>query len=703
MLIPLDYYRIIGLPLQATAEQIEQAYQDRLRQTPHSELSQGTLEARKSLLDLAYQVLSDPEQRSEYDANYLLSTYDVAEEETVAFPQIQREEEAVAVAAHTPRIEVETSQQLLAALLILYELGEYQRVRDLGEWLLAHPDRPEGEELSPPMQGDLVLILALSCWELGREFWRQEEYEAAGETVEKGYQTLLDWDLFYQLQSEMAAELDKLCPYRIFELLSQRDVRDNAVARAIELLQGMFEKRGGIDGELPDDSGLNVDEFLHFVQQIREYLTTSEQEELFSHQVQRGVAMYLAGCASLARGFAYLEPYSVLKARGLFRQLETAHGSKGDQADVYLEESICALLLGETEQAIELMEKSQETASIEQIQTYAAQTEESPDLLLGLCQYAEQWLESFLFPKFLDVANQEANLKDYFASESVQQTLESFQEEETPPPEPETTFSPVTETGNNSQRSFLGAAISWRNTNNATDTSDTSPPKSPSSSWEDRRSHRRRKKPLRFQSRTSRIIGLILLTGVGLSVIALVLFGFYKGVSALWSTFVNPNSNRSESSSIALELNAPPIAIPSPPSSEEDARSPLNRATGEQIVRTWLSSKAQALGPQHQASALEEILTDPLLSSWEARSQTFENNNTYQQFRHSVTIESISYPADNSDEGEVIATVREVAKFYRNGNQIPSQSYDSTLKVGYDVVRQNGNWRIKGISIIEEL
>lgn len=686
MHIPLDYYRIIGLPLQATAEQIEQAYQDRLRQTPHSELSQGTLEARKSLLDSAYEVLSDPEQRSEYDANYLLSTYDVEGEETVALPQIQREEEAVAVAAHTPRIEVETPQQLLAALLILYELGEYQRVRDLGEWMLAHPDRPEGEELSPPMQGDLILILALSCWELGREFWRQEEYEAAGEAVGKGHQLLWDWDLFYQLRSEMAAELDKLCPYRIFELLSQRDFKENAVPRAIELLQGMFEKRGGIDGELPDDSGLNVDEFLHFVQQIREYLTTSEQEELFAAEVQRpsGVAMYLAGCASLARGFAYLEPYSVVKAQGLFRQLETSHSSKGDRADVYLEESICALLLGETEQAIELMEKSQETDSIEQIQTYAAQAEESPDLLLGLCQYAKQWLESFLFPKFLDVANQEANLKDYFASESVQQTLESFQGEEIPSPEPETTFSPPPDFHRDRSQN-------------------TSPDRKHSSSWEDGRSHRRRKKPLRFQSRTSRIIGLILLTGVGLSVIALVLFGFYQGVSALWSTLVNPNSNRSERSSIALELNAPPVPIPNPQSSEDDARSTLNRATGEQIIRTWLSSKAQALGPQNQASALAEILTDPLLSSWESRSQTFENNNIYQQFRHSVTIESVSYAAENPDQGEVIATVREVAKYYRNGNQIPSQSYDSTLRVRYDVVRQDKNWRIEGITVIKEL
>ncbi|MFP3386346.1 J domain-containing protein, partial [Tritonibacter sp. SIMBA_163] len=89
------YYRIIGLPLQATADQIEQAYQDRLRQTPHSEYTQGTLTARQELIQWAYQVLSDPEHRSEYDANYLLTTYDVEGEEAVALPHIETEEEAL--------------------------------------------------------------------------------------------------------------------------------------------------------------------------------------------------------------------------------------------------------------------------------------------------------------------------------------------------------------------------------------------------------------------------------------------------------------------------------------------------------------------------------------------------------------------------------------------------------------------------------
>jgi hypothetical protein len=37
--IPLDYYRILGLPIQATAEQLSQAYRDRALQLPRREYS----------------------------------------------------------------------------------------------------------------------------------------------------------------------------------------------------------------------------------------------------------------------------------------------------------------------------------------------------------------------------------------------------------------------------------------------------------------------------------------------------------------------------------------------------------------------------------------------------------------------------------------------------------------------------------------
>jgi hypothetical protein len=723
--IPLDYYRIIGLPLQATAEQIEQAYQDRLRQTPHSEYSQGTLAARKELLDLAYDVLSDPEQRSAYDANYLLSNYEVSEEE-VALPQIQSEqEEALAVTPHTPMLEVDTPQQLLGALLILYELGEYQRVRHLAEWVLADPGHAfgsssENQELSSAMHGDLILTFALACWELGRELWRQEQYEAAGEAVERGYQELVDWEVFPELRQDMAGELEKLCPYRIFELVSERDrVQEDSVPKAIALLEGMFEQRGGIDGEIPDDSGLNIDEFLHFVQQIRTYLTAPEQEELFAKEAQRpsAVGMYLAACAGIARGFAYWEPHYILKAQRFLKQLQQNHQQPGSTTDLYLEQAICTLLLGETETAINQIQKTQETESLAQIQAYASQAGDSPDFLLGLCNYAQEWLESVLFPKFLDLADQSASLKDYFASESVQQTLESFQEKETlqeetwEQEEPTASVTHASETSSQQEHELQ----QWHLPVSAPTSNQSSEPavNQPSPVSRPRRRKSRSNKRLRFSSKASRIMALMAVSGVGLGAIALFVFGVYRGVNALWANLFDQQSKsvQQESDPLAIELNNPVVEIPSPDSgsqeqqdsAESDATMPLNRDRAEQVIRTWLDSKAKAFGPDHQIEALNQILTGSLLSSRKSQAQQYEQNNWYQYFSHSLSIESFSYPAENvTTEAQITATVREVAKFYRNGNLTEARSYDSTLKVRYDIVRENKTWRIEGIEVLNQ-
>ena len=76
MLIPLDYYRILGLPIQATAEQIQQSYRDRSRQLPRREYSEAAVEGRKQLIDEAYTVLADAESRARYDSLFLSKTYD---------------------------------------------------------------------------------------------------------------------------------------------------------------------------------------------------------------------------------------------------------------------------------------------------------------------------------------------------------------------------------------------------------------------------------------------------------------------------------------------------------------------------------------------------------------------------------------------------------------------------------------------------
>ena len=162
MRIPLDYYRILGLPIQATAEQLRQAHRDRTQQFPRREYSEATIVARKQLIDEAYAVLCDPEKRETYDGSFLAKTYepeveelnpsseislDKAEEEEtklqetgVVIPKIasrrlgkrissQNKQTQVASEfdSKSPSIEIEYPQ-FVGAILILQELGEYELV-----------------------------------------------------------------------------------------------------------------------------------------------------------------------------------------------------------------------------------------------------------------------------------------------------------------------------------------------------------------------------------------------------------------------------------------------------------------------------------------------------------------------------------------------------------------------------------------------
>lgn len=429
MRIPLDYYRILGLPIQAAAEQLQQAYRDRTLQLPRREYSEAAIAARKSLVDEAYEVLSNPEERQAYDARFLAKSYDIALEE----PDDEPEEVITGAAdgnggvadAYTS-IEI-AEHQLVGALLILQELGEYELVIKLGRPYLSsgNIDVRSGQFGDPTTAlADIVLTVALACLELGREQWQQGLYEGAAESLDTGQDLLQREGLFENLRQEIVADLYKLRPYRILELLALPETYLNERQRGLKLLQQMLQERQGIDGNGNDQSGLGIDDFLRFIQQLRGYLTVAEQQTLFEAEARRpsAVAIYLAVYALLARGFAQQQPYLVRRAKQMLIQLS-------DRQDVHLEQAVCALLLGQTEEASRALELSQEYEPLAFIREHS---QDAPDLLPGLCLYAERWLQQEVFPHFRDLATQTASLKNYFANEQVQAYLEELPRETVP-------------------------------------------------------------------------------------------------------------------------------------------------------------------------------------------------------------------------------------------------------------------------------
>jgi hypothetical protein len=428
--IPLDYYRILGLPPQATAEQLQQAHRDLSLQLPRREFSEVVISSRKYLIDQAYQVLSDVDLRRDYDAKLLATAYPVPASlplETKANGRLGTDadlgEATLRSLATEPAVGEETAltitiepEHLGGALLILLDLGEYEQVLSL-----AQPYGPVAATpglLVQPGQADLALVMALACLELGREQWQQRHYEIAASSLQKGHDLLVRQNQFPAVRAEIQSELYKLRPYRILELVASPLDQTRQRRQGLQLLKAMLEDRGGIEGQENDLSGLAIDDFLRFIQQLRDYLTTTEQQELFEQEARRPspVAIYLTVYALLARGFAEHQPALIRRAKQLLMRL-------GTHQDVHLEQAVCAMLLGQTEEASHALELSQEYEPLAYIREHSRQ---SPDLLPGLCLYTERWLREELFPHFRDFRDQQATLKDYFADSHVQAYLESM-------------------------------------------------------------------------------------------------------------------------------------------------------------------------------------------------------------------------------------------------------------------------------------
>ncbi|MDB9528351.1 DnaJ domain-containing protein, partial [Oscillatoria sp. CS-180] len=439
MRIPLDYYRILGLPIQATADQLKQAHRDRTLQLPRREYSDIAIKSRKSLIDEAYALLSNAEKRQTYDTQFLTRTHppeasvssrsETVKEAIADFSQVG--EEALRSLAsntlpeptpepYTPTIEIDDTQ-FVGALLILLELGEYELVIRLGRPFVANGQGSlsNGSYGEPSrVQEDIVLTLALACLELGREQWQQNQYENAAESLETGQELLLKENGFPAIRAELQSDLFKLRPYRILELVARPLEQTGARRQGIQLLKTMLQDRGGIDGVGDDLSGLSTDDFLRFIQQLRGYLTAGEQQEIFEAEARRpsAVATYLAVYALLARGFSFHQPALIRRAKQLLQPVST-------RQDVHLEQAVCALLLGQAEEAGRALELSQEYEPLAFIREHS---QSSPDLLPGLCLYAERWLREEVFTHFRDLANQQTALKDYFADPQVQAFLEAM-------------------------------------------------------------------------------------------------------------------------------------------------------------------------------------------------------------------------------------------------------------------------------------
>lgn len=759
MRIPLDYYRILGLPLAASGEQLQQAYGDRIIQLPRREYTNAAISSRKQLLEEAIVVLLDPKQRSSYDQLYQAHVYD---------PDNSTQSTAVAVENRLPdhsnnavqSLGIDIAQdELVGALLILQELGEYELVLKLGRPYLVNQNGAIGakitndlssEELAErPERPDIILTVALACLELGREEWQQGHYENAAVSLETGQDLLIKENLFPNVRAEIQADLCKLRPYRILELLALPEEKSALRRQGLELLYNVLEERGGIDGTGDDQSGLNIDDFLRFIQQLRYHLTAAEQQKIFTDESKRpsAVATYLAVYALIARGFAQRQPALIRQAKQILMPL-------GKRQDVHLEQSLCALLLGQTELATRALELSQEYEALAFIRE---KSQDSPDMLPGLCLYSERWLHDEVFPHFRDLVNQPASLKDYFANQQVQAYLEGLptdvqKNHENPLNNHSSSVQPQTNTNTrnltqsrqlpnrtlegektetpirvkpeysnySSSPSFTTTnhnAVNGKEQNNAvpgaerivqTNHNLNGAAKANIPAQTQRRRRRKpnsnnggdthRQRPTNSLAAKTRFLWMI--------------FGSLAGIVVLWflltSTFgllrnvFSPGPSL-KGEQLAIQINEPPVPIPDENSKPQSPPGPLTEATAQEVIQTWLSSKAAALGVDHDTDSLDRILVGSTLAKWKGIALQDKVENSYRKYTHNLKVESVQTTQTDPNQAAVDATVSELAEFYDNGQINQQKSYNQTLRVKYDLVRVDNNWRIRDMSVVNKI
>jgi ARC6-like, IMS domain/DnaJ domain len=454
--IPLNYYQILGIPERNLSEQLEQAYHDRLQQLPRQEYSDAAIESRKQLIGVAYQVLSNPDRRAEYITTQLPL---IAETETETIPTA--EPPALSPLYHRPELEI-APEHFLGGLLILFEQGEYEEINSICMPYLGnngrssnsgslHPHMPIAltpsgnlhQELNSninpailaklkhtangahiiPLKPDIVLAMVSSFYELGEREWGDRCYEEAVIHYETAKKILVQEDLFPQIQGQIDLRLDRLRPYRISSLVSLPLDRHEQRGQGIQFLEELLESACTNEVKCQERFGLNSERTIPFIHETLPHLTAAEQRNLFSqvardsHQlganalnVMQLACTYLHVHALIVQGFAYRNPQLIYTAQQILQY------RLSQRIDVTIEQAICALLLGQTEEANQILTTAPESAALVVIRQ---QSQGFPDLLRGLCWYIESWLKDEAFPCFRDLVAKDPTLDAYFADRDV--------------------------------------------------------------------------------------------------------------------------------------------------------------------------------------------------------------------------------------------------------------------------------------------
>lgn len=378
--LPIDHFRLLGVPPSMDAQGVLRTLQLRLDRVPHAGFTPETLQERADLLRASADLLSDEARRAAYETDLTRLSGGAG--------------------SLQPALEITSSRQL-GGLLLLLEGGQ---PLDCFEMVTRCLQPPQAPSLGSGREADLTLLAGLSCQEAARELTEQRRFEAAARALQQGLQLLQRLGKRPELREAMHLQLEQLTPYRVLDLLSRDLVAAQERSEGLALLQDLVQRRGGLEGD--GDPLFPQEDFQPFFHQIRGFLTVQEQVDLFSSWGDAGseAADFLATIALTASGFAQRKPERIAAARDRLQRSGRA-GIEPLLANLHL-------LLGEADAA----KVSFEQEASQELREWAASR--SPDPLGQLCAYCSDWLARDVLPGYRDL-EAESDLVAYFSDRDV--------------------------------------------------------------------------------------------------------------------------------------------------------------------------------------------------------------------------------------------------------------------------------------------
>ncbi|MDB9524470.1 ARC6/PARC6 family protein, partial [Oscillatoria sp. CS-180] len=155
---------------------------------------------------------------------------------------------------------------------------------------------------------------------------------------------------------------------------------------------------------------------------------------------------------------------------------------------------------------------------------------------------------------------------------------------------------------------------------------------------------------------------------------------------------------RIQGPALDIGLTSPPISIPVPPAPEAQISV---RDVAERTINNWLSTKREAMGPDHNASGLEAALVDPALTEWRNKVNEGQPGSWHYTYEHDVEVVNVEPDDPVADALTVEAQVKEVADYYELGARNAALSYDQDLNMRYELIRQGSDWFVQSMTVVE--